>query len=132
MQLFAGQPDVIVTPDGAIHYEPDLFLKKGNASGSGGSTSINKFTDENDQDWFSSDGEITLVDAIPDDIKLDALTSKVNNELEGFSGCGTEEQPYDLMTFKHNSSSMFIELCDTCGNDVEDHDAMCAVVSTKM
>ncbi|KAJ3765543.1 hypothetical protein FB446DRAFT_794946 [Lentinula raphanica] len=137
-QLFAGQPDVIVTPDGAIHYEPDLFLhngllSQGNVSGSGESASINN---ENDQDWFSSDGEITLVDAIPDDIKLGALTSNVYKERmiesEGLSGCGTEEQPYDLTTLKHDTPSMFIELCDTCGNDIEDHDAMCAVVGTKM
>ncbi|KAJ3817676.1 hypothetical protein F5880DRAFT_1618067 [Lentinula raphanica] len=138
-QLFAGQPDVIVTPDGAIHYEPDLFLKnaplsQGNASGSGGSTSINN---ENDQDWFSSDGDVTLVDIEHNDVKAAISDGLVKTE-RILHGDGTQAQPYDLTTAEYtttgitaaaNQTFMFVELCDACGDDLENHDTAACVAN---
>ncbi|KAJ3718184.1 hypothetical protein C8R42DRAFT_644052 [Lentinula raphanica] len=121
IQAFAGQSDVIVTPDGFIHYEPDLF--SGNNTSSLGETVDNETVvtqpdDMNTAIPFDEDGDITLVDIHTEDIK-DALGSKVENE-PVTPRYGTKEQPYDLTA--ENEKSMFVELCDTCGNDVENHD----------
>ncbi|KAJ3765128.1 hypothetical protein FB446DRAFT_709716 [Lentinula raphanica] len=123
VQLFAGQRDVIITPDGAIHFDPDLFpqndastLDQGIRNGPAVPSST---SEENiDELYEGVDGDITLVDIDLNDINGDVGKGKLKDEYV-LPGNGTKVKPYDLTTQKF----LFIELCNTCGNDVEDHDA---------
>ncbi|KAJ3776679.1 hypothetical protein FB446DRAFT_784982 [Lentinula raphanica] len=138
-QLFAGQHDVIVTPDGSIHYEPDLFpqnnaLLPGQVIGDNAAPSA---TDrEKAEDIYEPDADVTLVDIDLTDIKSAVGDGLFKKEWVPH-GHGTQAQPYDLTSAEFtvadltsaDQKPMFIELCDACRNDVEDHNTAACVAN---
>ncbi|KAJ3751845.1 hypothetical protein EV360DRAFT_75860 [Lentinula raphanica] len=131
VQLFAGQHDVIVTPDGSIHYEPDLFAPKNVLlPGQGiGDEAVPSETDREkekaEDDMYEPDADVTLVDIDHNDIK-GAVGDALFQKEWVLHGHGTQAQPYDLTT---DLKSMFIELCNACGNDIEDHNTAACVAN---
>ncbi|KIK54318.1 hypothetical protein GYMLUDRAFT_63257 [Collybiopsis luxurians FD-317 M1] len=120
LDAFRQYPDVFVTPDGYIRYEPGLISEKP-PSDEGRSEHENLDPEPSNEGGGSedqnSDADITLVE-----VDLLDLTKEVNNEEDVFPALETQVHPFDLTVLWH---SHFVEFCDECDRDVLDHNSPC-------